>query len=753
MTACTPNNLVSIADLVSSHLQPSHTSGHRDSVCDVVPSEMLVAFIDPRTDAIEATNRYFQQFMGANIEDIAPAETRLSDLSVLPKSTLGELHWLIKAQLLHNLLVQHYRFEAPLRSLNQPVLARIKSPLYPSPRYVQFCLRPHGLRIHINPDQACPLDKLSLETLTLDEQRALANDPQWLDPLVQQMNTVDYVLEGTIALEGVDITTRETIRRITQLLVNKDSICSSQPFEQLNEQMCQLFRAQNTIIAGIEGNTVRIFSGSISEEIDAAEYSLDSLKGQPIVQAIETDQVVAVPDLAQVPATEEGDQMLAMGTRSMLLMPLIAKTSVAGQRVRNPIGVVILLSNEVHHFDGVDRKQAKQLIPSFTMALTNALRQLQQRQFTSKIHAAVEWRFAQEAERRSWGLPSESIVFANVYPLYGVSDIRGSSHERNRAIQEDLLTQFELAIAIVDVAYQSEGHALCEQIRLDLQAKVTELRQGVTVDTEVTAVQYLQTCVEANFDYFSQCSHAAQDAVLAYQTACSNNLGTVHTARNAYDTLLSQFNTQLRQVWDEWQAKMQTIIPHYCDVETTDGIDHMIYAGESINASFSPFYLRSLRYEQLRGICHCARRAFQIQTEFDTTLEMTHLVLVQDLTVDIFHDERTDRPFEVRGTRDTRYEIVKKRIDKAVDQETRDRITQPGQLTVVYSTGSERQQYEEYLRYLMREGWVEEQVDQGVVEPLQGVTGLKYLRVVIKPAEKASSQRVGIDGGALSPKN
>ncbi|MGF1512462.1 MAG: GAF domain-containing protein [Elainellaceae cyanobacterium] len=730
MTACSSKNRVSVAELISSQQKPSHASGHRDGVCDVVPNELLVAFINPKTGAISATNRYFQQFLGVNIEDIAPRDTVLSDLKQLPESSLSALAWLVKAQILRVLLVQRYRFAAPLRSLHQPVLAKISSPLYQSPRYVQFGLCPHGLRV--DAAQTPFLEALNLERLSLDEQRALANDPQWLDRLVNQIEPSDYALKGAIALEGVDVTTRETIRRITQLLVNRDSITGSAAFEKLNKQMCQLFRAQNTIIAGIDDNVMRIFSGSISAEIDAAEYALDSLKGQPIVQAIETAQVVSVPDLAQAAITE-GNRMLAMGTRSLLLMPLIAKTTVAGKSVRNPIGTVVVLSNEVHHFDGVDRKYAEQLIPSFTMALTNALRQMQQRQFTSKIHAAVEWRFAQEAERRSWGLPSEAIAFTSVYPLYGASDIRGSSHERNRAIQEDLLTQFELAIAVLEAAYAAEGHALCEQMRLDLLARVTELRKGVTVDTEVTAAQYLRDYVETNFDYFAQCGDVTRQAVLAYREACSDEQGTVHAARDRFDALLSQFNTQLRQVWDDCQVKMQAIIPHYCDVETTDGIDHMIYAGQSINASFSPFHLRSLRYDQLRGICRCARRAFQIQAEFDTDLEMTHLVLVQDLTVDIFHDERTDRPFEVRGTRDTRYEIVKKRIDKAVDKATGARITQPGALTVVYSTGSERRQYEEYLRYLMREGWIEAAVEDGTVEQLQGVTGLKYLRAEILP--------------------
>jgi hypothetical protein len=114
-------------------------------------------------------------------------------------------------------------------------------------------------------------------------------------------------------------------------------------------------------------------------------------------------------------------------------------------------------------------------------------------------------------------------------------------------------------------------------------------------------------------------------------------------------------------------------------------------------------------------------------------MALTHLVLVQGYTVDIVHDDTTERLFDVRGTRDTRYEIVKKRIDKACDGETGDRITQPGMLTVVYSSREEWQEYERYLRYLHREGTVDSAVEQGTVEPLQGVSGLKFARVRVNP--------------------
>jgi hypothetical protein len=273
-----------------------------------------------------------------------------------------------------------------------------------------------------------------------------------------------------------------------------------------------------------------------------------------------------------------------------------------------------------------------------------------------------------------------------------------------------------------------------QQFRLDLVDQLDTLAAGVTVDAEVTLMRYLQENVEAHFDFFKQQGDAAIAAIAAYEAALHPEQGCVYEARAAYDQTINQINQTLREVWHRWQQTMQTITPHYCDIEATDGIDHMIYAGQAIDEQFTPFHLQSLRYEQLRAVCDCARTGFQIKAQQQTDMDLTHLVLVQHVTVDITHDENTERLFDVRGTRDTRYEIVKKRIDKAIDAQTQARITQPGCLTLVYSTAEEWQEYRQYLRYLQREGWVGPEMVQGEVEPLQGVTGLRFARVQVLPA-------------------
>jgi hypothetical protein len=55
-------------------------------------------------------------------------------------------------------------------------------------------------------------------------------------------------------------------------------------------------------------------------------------------------------------------------------------------------------------------------------------------------------------------------------------------------------------------------------------------------------------------------------------------------------------------------------------------------------------------------------------------------------------------------------------------------------LTIVYATDDEGQEYQEYLRYLEREGWIGSDRQSGEVEALQGANGLRFIRVPVLPA-------------------
>ena len=90
-----------------------------------------------------------------------------------------------------------------------------------------------------------------------------------------------------------------------------------------------------------------------------------------------------------------------------------------------------------------------------------------------------------------------------------------------------------------------------------------------------------------------------------------------------------------------------------------------------------------------------------------------------------------EKRLDVDGANDVRYEIIKKRIDKALIKGTKERLTQPGHIAIVYIHEKEAQAYCQHFellkaRNLIKEGW--EELD---LEPMQGVKGLRALRVKV----------------------
>jgi len=166
-----------------------------------------------------------------------------------------------------------------------------------------------------------------------------------------------------------------------------------------------------------------------------------------------------------------------------------------------------------------------------------------------------------------------------------------------------------------------------------------------------------------------------------------------------------------------------------------------VYVGGSLveDGGFDPLYLKSLRLWQLMVVCGVAARADRLSTELPLPLQATHLVLVQHapLSIRFRFDEKR---FDVDGAYDIRYEIVKKRIDKAEIRGTKERVTQPGKIAIVYGQTSEAQEYRGYLEYLRHLGYIADEVEELELDDLPGVHGLRALRVTVALKEAVDSR-------------
>jgi hypothetical protein len=137
---------------------------------------------------------------------------------------------------------------------------------------------------------------------------------------------------------------------------------------------------------------------------------------------------------------------------------------------------------------------------------------------------------------------------------------------------------------------------------------------------------------------------------------------------------------------------------------------------------------------QLLLMCEIDKKIEQLKPTLKNNLDITQLLLVHDqpLTIRFRPDEKQ---FDVDGAYDIRYEIVKKRIDKALIKNTGERLTQPGKIAIVYNQPKIEEEYRRYFHYLASKKIITDQVEALELEELPGATGLKALRIEINHAE------------------
>jgi len=136
----------------------------------------------------------------------------------------------------------------------------------------------------------------------------------------------------------------------------------------------------------------------------------------------------------------------------------------------------------------------------------------------------------------------------------------------------------------------------------------------------------------------------------------------------------------------------------------------------------------------------------QIKAELKVPLDTCHLILVNHtpLSIRFGYDEKR---FDVDGAYDVRHEIIKSRIDKAVVKGTRERLTQPGRVAIVYSHTDEGCQIQRHIDFLKAWGNLLNDLEFLDLDDLPGVRGLKALRVGINLETQTLARTVDVAAG------
>ncbi len=438
---------------------------------------------------------------------------------------------------------------------------------------------------------------------------------------------------------------------------------------------------------------------------------------------------------------KENDNLLAKNlkknkVKSCLLAP-IAKNG-------KLLGILELVSSRKNELNSINAIKLDGILPYIVSTVErnkndfeNRVKAVIQSECTS-IHPSVLWVFEKEAKKfirdlDKDGLASfKDITFKDVYPLYGQIDIVASSEARNDAIKQDLLDQLEIILNIIEKAYQIEQLPIYDQVKYRISDFREELIDRLNASSEQKVFNLLQKEVNPLMSHLRKQSSEIRELVNEYSDMLNPETGLVYNHRKKYDDTVQQINRTMSRYIDKKQIQAQEIYPHYFERYKTDGVDHNMYIGASManKRPFNKVYLFNLRLWQLSTMCEMENRFYQLQEKTPVKLEAASLILVYNSTMSIRY-RMDEKKFDVDGTYNARYEIIKKRIDKAFVKGTEERVTQKGKMTIVYSQGSDEREYLQYIKYLQAKKYFGDQVELLKLEDVQGVVGLKAIRVNI----------------------
>ncbi len=457
-------------------------------------------------------------------------------------------------------------------------------------------------------------------------------------------------------------------------------------------------------------------------------------------QLLEKNKYVTISDVEKMYKLSKGKApqiktLHEQGIRSAILAPIASEKGL--------LGVLELVSDKAKVLNSINANKLIDVMPFIVSAVErskedeeNLIEAVIQQECTS-LHPSVHWKFREEARHfikaqfNGNVVGFNKIAFKNVYPLYGQIDIKGSSMARNKATAQDLTLQLLAAKQILKDALLLENLPFYEQLIYQIDGFLSVLNSNFQVDSEQQISGFLNKEIKTIFEHLIAVESLTVD-IENYFNSLNKKVNSLYHHRKNYDRTVFEINKKMSAMLDDKQEEAQKMYPHFFERFKTDGVEHNMYIGESItrDKSFNPIYLYNLRLWQLQVMCEMENSYYQMQSDFPIAMDVASMILVfnQPLTISFRMDEKL---FDVDGTYNARYEIVKKRVDKAFIKGTKKRITEKGKITIVYSQKQDEIEYLRYIKFLQSKYYLDTDVEIVELEDLQAVTGLKAIRVSV----------------------
>jgi hypothetical protein len=557
-----------------------------------------------------------------------------------------------------------------------------------------------------------------------------------------------WILKGFVIVSLVDVTVENAVSNLKTYLL-KPEIKEKNPTVDAISIFQSVFKIPDLKIGfTIYNEEEDLFErpgfreGNMSSFILLDQNEADcknALCGCSYEYLIENKKPFVIPDVqefANLPQNQNfGTRLINQNIQSCLLAPIMNNGKL--------LGIIELASSKVRAINSVNANKLEMIMPFLVdtvvrsfMDMQNQLEAIIQKEYTT-IHPSVYWKFKNEARNyfQKFSLSQDyilkEIVFKNVFPLYGQIDIKGSSEHRNETVRTDLRNQLNAILAIFDDLNTNANLIIIEQKQFELNELLLEVDLPLKADTEQQIQHYIGQEIHPILHSLED-EKQFKNKIKSYFESLDSKIGMFYKARKDFDHTLSVINKKMASVLDAKQWEAQQIYPHYYERFKTDGVEHNLYIGESIspNIPYDKMYLSNLRLWQLQTLCEMELEHHRIKNTLPYELDVTSLILVFSAPISI-RFRMDEKRFDVDGSYNARYEVVKKRIDKAKIKGTDKRITEKEKITIVYAQSQEEIEYRKYIKFLQHKNILEPNIEHFEIEDLQGVSGLKAFRVKV----------------------
>lgn len=557
-----------------------------------------------------------------------------------------------------------------------------------------------------------------------------------------------FISKGFVICNIFDVTAEHSISEIKSTLIGKGKREGDASMDDFQETFRSLFNLKDIQVgfSGYDPETnsfLKVYGKGINSfilngsETQACDLKLCDYTYGKLIKKI---TALSISDIKKYykksKKAEPYKSLYEQGFRSAILAPMSDEGRL--------LGVLEIVSPRVNELNSINAIKLEDVMPFIVTAVLRSIEEEQnlidaiiQHECTT-VHDSVYWKFQQEAKKFMMDEASgkqavfNEIVFKDVYPLYGQIDIKDSSKERNIAIQRDLMIHLSEIKEVLVEAFATLKLPIYEELIYRVDNQIDEIKDVLYSNSEQTVFDFVKDEINPVFHHLKLENKTLANLVEVYESHIDSETESYYDHRKNYDESVMEINMQLASLLDRKQEEAQAMFPHYFERYKTDGVEHNLYIGSQIafDKEFDPLYLNNLRLWQLQTMVEMENKHYALKPHLSVPLDVASLLLVYSTPLAI-RFRMDEKKFDVDGTYNARYEIIKKRIDKSYIKGTSERLTQKGKLAIVYSQKKDEREYLRYIKFLKSKGYFTNNIEVVELDGLQGVTGLKAIRAEI----------------------